>query len=138
MKATWFEELQKAAKGSIDYEYEKIVLDITETIIKVLHRKGWNRVELARKLNVKPSYVTKLLRGSNLTIKQMLRVCNILDCNLDITVNETESVRKNKVIDWAEVLQRRSKACNAGTGFINFSKYARIQTKGANADVIAA
>lgn len=137
MKASWFEELQNSALGSVDYEYEKIVLDFTETIIKVMKRKGWNRVEFARKLSVKPSYITKLLKGSNLTMKQMLRVCKVLGCNLEINIDATESIKRGKIINWTDAIQRRKSICGLSNFIPSISAYNKIKDIGVKVDVIA-
>ena len=49
-----------------------------DNIIRLLERKGMTRQEFARRLDVRPSYVTKILSGSeNFTIETMQKMAGI-------------------------------------------------------------
>ena len=56
------------------YETRKFV----DNIIRLLERKGMTRQEFARRLDVRPSYVTKILSGSeNFTVETMQKMAGI-------------------------------------------------------------
>ena len=62
-------------------------LDFVEQYLRAMKKRGVNRVELAERLGVKPSYVTRLLSGrANLTIKTMARMCAAVQCEFSTTV----------------------------------------------------
>ena len=49
-----------------------------EDIVKIMARKGMTRLEFARRLDVRPSYVTKILSGSeNFTVETMQKMAGI-------------------------------------------------------------
>ena len=61
-------------RSMASYETRKFV----DNIIRLLERKGMTRQEFARRLDVRPSYVTKILSGSeNFTVETMQKMAGI-------------------------------------------------------------
>lgn len=81
----WFKNQVKELENTPDYQTEAFQLKVTEKIAEVLQQRAMNKTKLAQKLNCSPPYITKLLNGGeNLTIKKMLEIAHVLECNLDI------------------------------------------------------
>ncbi len=63
--------------------------DFVEQILAAMKKRGVNRLELAHRLGVVPAYVTRLLSGTaNLTIQTMVKMCDVLQCELVIGVKQ--------------------------------------------------
>jgi ribosome-binding protein aMBF1 (putative translation factor) len=65
---------QHAGRASIEF---------THDMVASMRRLGISRSELARMIEVKPAYVSKLLRGTtNFTLTTMVKIANALGCEL--------------------------------------------------------
>lgn len=64
-KQSWQETLSSSDEGRKLIEQERLLLEATEAISRVMEAKGVSRAELARKLERTPAFVTKLLQGDN-------------------------------------------------------------------------
>jgi transcriptional regulator with XRE-family HTH domain len=64
-KQTWQEALSSSDEGRKLIEQERLLLEATEAISRVMDAQGVSRAELARKLQRTPAFVTKLLQGDN-------------------------------------------------------------------------
>ncbi len=76
------------ARQTHEYKVEGVSLEFTEQIMRRMQELGMSRSELARKVGVKPSYITKILRGdTNYTLDSMVKIATVLDstfrCNLE-------------------------------------------------------
>ena len=66
--------MEYEVRSTASYETRKFV----DNIIRLLERKGMTRQEFARRLDVRPSYVTKILSGSeNFTVETMQKMAGI-------------------------------------------------------------
>ena len=66
--------MEYAVRSTASYETRKFV----DNIIRLLERMGMTRQEFARRLDVRPSYVTKILSGSeNFTVETMQKMAGI-------------------------------------------------------------
>ena len=66
--------MEYEVRSMASYETRKFV----DNIIRLLERKGMTRQEFARRLDVRPSYVTKILSGSeNFTVETMQKMAGI-------------------------------------------------------------
>ena len=67
--------MECAVRSTASYEARKFV----DNIIRLLERRKMTRLEFARRLDVRPSYVTKILSGSeNFTVETMQKMAGIL------------------------------------------------------------
>ena len=65
--------------GQTSWQTRKFV----DEIVKIMERKKMTRVEFARRLGVRPSYVTKILSGrENMTIRTMESMAGIVGYEL--------------------------------------------------------
>lgn len=71
--------LKKAQKFTAYYE-EDMLLDVSTRIIDVMEKQKITRSHLAKKMDVSPAYITKILRGhANMSIESLAKVAFALD-----------------------------------------------------------
>lgn len=82
------EELQERiaqAKRTSDYEFERVVLELTEEICDIMEAKGWSRSDLASRMGRSKAWVTKILGGDqNLTLRTIVSVFRELNYRLKL------------------------------------------------------
>lgn len=60
----------REAQTTPEYQFEKIMVDLTEQICEIMETRGISRDDLARKLGKSRAWVTRILRGDHrLTLK---------------------------------------------------------------------
>ena len=68
------------AKTRLSYYEEDLLVETAARIIDAMERRGVTRSELARRMEVSPAYVTKILRGhANLSLESLAKVAFALD-----------------------------------------------------------
>lgn len=73
-------EMFAEAAATEDFAIESAKLSFTEDMLAIMKKIGMSRVELARKMNVNPSRITALLRGTqNFTFDTAVRVARALN-----------------------------------------------------------
>lgn len=83
----WVNELLEKYKDDLEFRMEGVILDFTEKIVIKMKELDLSRAELARRLGVSKAFVTKLLNGNpNLTIKTMMSIADVLDCDLNLDI----------------------------------------------------
>lgn len=81
----WVNELLEKYKEDLEFRMEGLILDFTEKIVLKMKESKISRSELANRLGVSKAFVTKLLNGNpNLTIKTMMSIADVLDCDLNL------------------------------------------------------
>jgi len=89
----WFKDKLEAFKDDFEFRLEGIILDITEMISKRMLQKKLNKSAFARKLNVSPAAVTKILNGtSNFTLRRLLSIAETLDLELKVGFLDKEAI----------------------------------------------
>lgn len=79
-KKTWFKDMLDEFKDDFDFRLETLILDLTDDICRKMEQKNITRADLARKLDISPAAVTKILNGnSNFTLKTILKIAMALD-----------------------------------------------------------
>lgn len=82
---SWTQRLQATVEGRLLLEEERILLEATESLSRLMEEQGIPKAELARRLGVSPAYVTKLLGGSNnFTLRTIARAFYALGRSLHI------------------------------------------------------
>lgn len=90
-KTSRLAELANKVRRTFAYSKAKLISDFTESFSMMMNRRGVNRAELARRIAVKPTYVTRILRGStNFTFETMVKIANALDCSIDVRLIPNE------------------------------------------------
>lgn len=80
-----FESLSKRAEERIEYWVEGAILDFTEDVCTQMGELGLTRADFARRLGVKPAYITRILRGNNnFTLRKMVGIASALRSELRV------------------------------------------------------
>jgi len=89
--ASWVERY----KEDPDYILHGLLLEVTEKICAAVEEQGLSRAELAKRLGVKPQYVTNFLNTPhNTTLRTIVRFAQALDLDVALELrSETEAVR---------------------------------------------
>jgi transcriptional regulator with XRE-family HTH domain len=91
---TWVEEKLQRYQQNSDFVTEQMLLDITEQIARTMLAQDVKRSELAERLGVSRSYITKVMEGRpNLTVHSLVRVALALDCDLGISLRPRSNLR---------------------------------------------
>ena len=70
----------EAARTRVAYHKEGLQLDVASQLIEAMEKGGVSRSELARRLDVSPAYITKVLQGNaNLTLTSLAKLAFALD-----------------------------------------------------------
>lgn len=86
---------------SLSYFVEGAIVEFAESLYARMQELSLSKSDLAKKLNCKPSYITKVLRGStNFTLSSMAKIAMTLNCDLIISLKPRESRQ-----DWAGISQ---------------------------------
>jgi len=89
---TLHEEFQKRLekdKKTVEYQIERLLLEINENILKILEEKSMTKKDFAKRMGVSPAYITKLLNGQpNLTLKSLLKIALTLDVKLSVEIKD--------------------------------------------------
>lgn len=64
-KRQWMQEMYSTEEGKRLLEQERVLLEAQEAMCELMEAQGVSRAELAKRMEVSPAYITKLLRGTN-------------------------------------------------------------------------
>jgi len=85
MRKTRYENFIDEWKDDPEFRAEEILFDLTEKIYEIMEKKGINRTELARRMGVDKSYVTRLLGGPpNITIETLTKIAIALETEVKV------------------------------------------------------
>ena len=71
-----------------DFIYEGLIIDIAVQLKQIMREKGMTKKELAEKMNVKPSYITKIFSGQNISLRTLAKVLAALEVDATISIGE--------------------------------------------------
>ena len=81
----WFEEEYNKVVDTEEFLLSELEIKITEEIVKLLEENNMTRRQLADKLGITKSAVSRLLNnGSNLTLKRLISIAKALNGELNI------------------------------------------------------
>lgn len=81
-----------------DLIFEAKAQDVAIELASAVQKAGFSRAELAKKLNWKPSRVTKVLTGSsNLTLKTIFQICRAIGLEFDVVLRKAH--QQAEVVD---------------------------------------
>ena len=81
-------DLLEEYKYDSDFIYEGLILDISYQLKEKKKKKGLTKKQLAEKMGVKPSYITKIFGGGNISIKTIAKVLAALEVESEIVLKE--------------------------------------------------
>jgi len=92
MKTTGIANLFESARSNPWYYIQGAILDFTEDVVDRMSALGVSKSDLARKLECKPAYITKMLGGdTNFTLVSMVKVAMALDTEVRIHLQPKEA-----------------------------------------------
>ncbi len=72
MIQTWVEERTKDPERMKAFQQERLILEVTELIERLMRQQGVSKAQLAKKLGKSKGYITQLLDGrTNMTLRTM-------------------------------------------------------------------
>lgn len=95
LKAKSLKDLVGIYKNDFEYVCEGLIYDIAVGIAELMEKKGIGKKELASRMGVAPSYVTKILGGNNISLRTLAKVLAAMETGVKIRFVEDDS-------DWAE------------------------------------
>jgi DNA-binding Xre family transcriptional regulator len=82
------QELEEMAKGALTAGYQTAIMQIMQRVEEEMRRLGMSRSELAERLGVHPSRVTRLLDDpDNITLRTLWRICGAVGLKPSISVD---------------------------------------------------
>ena len=73
----------KAARETHEYRAEGASIEFTNAMVTRMREAKVSRSELARKIDVSPAYISKILRGdTNFSLETIVKIANALNCEL--------------------------------------------------------
>lgn len=80
MNESLTKQLTSTADGMRLYQQERAILEVTETVCRLMEEQGVTRSELAKRINKNKSHVTQLLDGeANMTVRTISDMFGALD-----------------------------------------------------------
>ena len=92
-------ELLKEFEYDPEVIYYKLRLDFSIQLKELMEEKGITKKELAKRMGVSPSYITKIFSGDNISLKTVAKVLAALQVDATIKLIEPEKIRKNLKLD---------------------------------------
>jgi transcriptional regulator with XRE-family HTH domain len=86
---TWLDRRIARQAGQVGFETERLLLDMTEAFTEKMIERKWTRAELARKMGVDRSVVTRALAGDrNVSLRTLVSFATTLGCRLKIELTD--------------------------------------------------
>jgi ribosome-binding protein aMBF1 (putative translation factor) len=80
-----FQKELEASKNRLAYYEEGLRVETATRILDAMEHRSVSRSELARRLDVSPAYITKILRGNaNLSLDSLAKLAFALDLKWDL------------------------------------------------------
>jgi transcriptional regulator with XRE-family HTH domain len=78
-----FTAMWEEARSRDTYWTELAIIEFTEELCRCMETQGITRADLARRMNVSPAFITKILRGnSNFTLETMTKLARAVGSEL--------------------------------------------------------
>lgn len=85
MYQTPFTRLTRQYQNDPEYQLDSLIFDFNEEICRLMEEKGVSRAELARRIGVNRSYITRILNeNANLTVETMVKIVTALGMKIDL------------------------------------------------------
>lgn len=99
-----FKQLFEEARKGEDYWIASAIVDFTDNLCKLMEEKKVTKAEISKRMDVAPSYITKILRGNaNFTISSMVRLARAVGGRLHLHI-----APENIAVKWIENYERIS------------------------------
>ena len=113
----WFNSTLESYREDAEFIALEAAIDFNEQVIDIMKQKTITRAQLAEKLGVKKSYITRVLNGlPNMTLKTMVSIARALDCNYNVRVSPNVSYfikdNLNNMVKYADIRVRHDKSAD--------------------------
>lgn len=117
-----FKVLFATARKRFEYFLEGAIIGFTEDVVARMSTLKLSKSDLASRLRCKPSYITKVLRGStNFTLASMVKIGIALDSEVEVRLRP-----KTVDEDWSGVLQSTHSPRRASNPLLQWPNTRRI------------
>lgn len=89
-------DLLEQHRYSEDFIYEGLVLDLSYALKKIMEEKGLTKKELAERMGVSPAYITKIFKGSNISLRTVAKILSALEVDARIDFRIINSSAKDR------------------------------------------
>lgn len=94
----WFQSKLDEFKDDTTFILEGVFLDFAEQIATAMEEQGITRSELARRINKKPSFITRLLKcNGNPTFSTAVQIAKALNMTFSVKLEKENSGIKQTV-----------------------------------------
>jgi transcriptional regulator with XRE-family HTH domain len=111
-----------------EMHYEELMHSVSEEINIIMLRKGMNKSQLAEKMDVSKPYVTKLLRGANVSLQTLAKVASALDSKTCISMIPRDWEYKVFAASPVKVAAQRDRRARFDDGFREKEGYEHAST----------
>ena len=89
MGNSWLEKKTAKFKDDVDFQTDRLLISASERLAQEIAAAGTNRAEIARKLGINRSAVTRALRGDrNLSIRTLVAIASAIGRGVEITFSQ--------------------------------------------------
>ncbi len=89
------EDLLQEYRYDPDYIYEGLKYDLSEQLKKLMKEKGLSKKELAERMKVSPSYITKIFGADNISLRTVAKVLAALEVEASLKIVDLNKSRNN-------------------------------------------
>jgi transcriptional regulator with XRE-family HTH domain len=130
---TWLDRRLEKQSGQVGFETERLLLDLTEAFTEKMIEKKWRRADLARRMGVDRSVITRVMAGDrNVSLRTLVSFATTLGCRLKIELND-ETATKAETTYFNDVFLAFSNhvASSISSGWTVFSTWNASDPRGA-------
>jgi transcriptional regulator with XRE-family HTH domain len=116
-----FEQLAQETEQTSVSLWFRAVIEFTQSIAKQMAICDVNRVQLAHRLAVHPSFITKVLKGdTNISVETIAKLSHALNCDFHIQVVPRESFIDEGYLPTSDIVNNTGESKAPSPGFFRF------------------
>ncbi len=95
---THYERIAELLQRSTpDFEAERLILETTETILRLMEKEGITRAELARRIGKSKGHISQLLNGDrNMTLRTLAEISYALGHRIRVDAQPLQTLRARR------------------------------------------
>ncbi len=88
---SWLQKRNEDANIRRMFEQERLVVNVTETILVEMEERGFTKADIASELGKSRAHITKVLTGQrNMTLHTLADLASALGCRVEVEVRELD------------------------------------------------
>lgn len=97
---TYFDIEIEKYKNDPYFQLQGVLLDITEKIAIIMQVKNMSYSDLAKKMNVNKSYISRIMNcDENMSLKTLIKISMALDCKVSVSMTSASDIEEIKIFD---------------------------------------